>query len=57
MYVNKDIKQTLQKVEHWTEDKEQGVKTIIGADFTLKQEERVERWLREMRWKKGQRRK
>lgn len=36
VYVNRNIEQKLQKVWHWTEDKEQGVKTIIGGDFNAR---------------------
>lgn len=36
VYVNGDIEQKLRKVEHWIEDKEDGVKTIIGRDFNAK---------------------
>lgn len=43
VYVNGDIEQKLRKVEHWTEDKENGVKTIIRRDFNARTGKKGER--------------
>lgn len=32
VYVNRDIEQKLRKVEHWMEDKEKGLRTIIKGE-------------------------
>lgn len=40
VYVNGDIEQKLRKVEHWMEDKENGVKTIIGRNFNARTKKR-----------------
>lgn len=37
--MNGDIEQKLQKMGHWIEDKDQGVKTIIREDFNAKTRE------------------
>lgn len=36
MYLNRHIEQKLRKVEHWMEDKEEGLRTIIGGDFNAR---------------------
>lgn len=36
VYVDKEIEKTLKNIVHWVEDKEVGVKTIIGGDFNAR---------------------
>lgn len=56
VYVNGDIEQKLQKVEHWMEDKEQKVKTIIERDFNARTEDEDEGMVEEDEMGKKERR-
>lgn len=43
VYVSGDIEKKLREVEQWLEDKEKGVKIILGGDFNARTGEAAER--------------
>lgn len=43
VYVNKDLESKLEMLREWIEEKEEGVRVVIGI-LTREQEERTEEW-------------